>query len=131
MKQTEIIAQLRSLRESQADFARTNGDEIFKRDVEALDAAIEALERIRWRKVSDELPEMERDRFSVDVLKLVVPRGYFFRGVGEHFPRCSQCGEEADEEIARLYCAYCGARMDMLHRFDYSDDRKRKDGGRK
>lgn len=77
MKQTEIIAQLRSLRESQADFARTNGDEIFKRDVEALDAAIEALERIRWRKVSDELPEMERDRFSVDVLKLVVPRGYF------------------------------------------------------
>ena len=77
MKQTEIIAQLRSLRESQADFARTNGDEIFRCDVEALDAAIEALERIRWRKVSDELPEMERDRFSVDVLKLVVPRGYF------------------------------------------------------
>lgn len=44
MKQTEIIAQLRSLRESQADFARTNGDEIFQRDVEALDAAIEALD---------------------------------------------------------------------------------------
>ena len=40
MKQTEIIAQLRSLRESQADFARTNGDEIFKRDVEALDVAM-------------------------------------------------------------------------------------------
>ena len=59
MKQTEIIAQLRSLRESQADFARTNGDEIFKRDVEALDAAIEALERIRWRKVEDELPELK------------------------------------------------------------------------
>lgn len=58
MKQTEIIAQLRSLRESQADFARTNGDEIFKRDVEALDAAIKALERIRWRKVGDETPEM-------------------------------------------------------------------------
>lgn len=58
MKQTEIIAQLRSLRESQADFARTNGDEIFQRDVEALDAAIEELERIRWRRVGDETPEM-------------------------------------------------------------------------
>ena len=57
MKQTEIIAQLRSLRESQAGFARTNGDEIFKRDVEALDAAIKALERIRWRKVVDKMPE--------------------------------------------------------------------------
>lgn len=34
MKQTEIIAHLRSLRKSQADFARTNGDEIFKRDAE-------------------------------------------------------------------------------------------------
>lgn len=57
MKQTEIIAQLRSLRESQAEFAKTNGDEIYKRDVEALDAAIEALERIRWRKVGDRPPE--------------------------------------------------------------------------
>lgn len=69
MKQTEIIAQLRSLRESQADFARTNSDEIFKRDVEALDAAIEALERIRWRKVGDETPEaMGPYDSNVDVL---------------------------------------------------------------
>lgn len=56
MKQTEIIAHLRDLRESQAEFAKTNGDEIYKRDVEALDAAIKALERIRWRRVGDETP---------------------------------------------------------------------------
>lgn len=68
MKQTEIIAQLRSLRESQADFARTNGDEIFKRGVEALDAAIEALERIRWRRVGDETPEMGPYDSNVNVL---------------------------------------------------------------
>lgn len=43
MKRTEIIAQIRSLRESQADFVRTNGDEIFKRDVEALDTVIDFL----------------------------------------------------------------------------------------
>lgn len=72
MKQTEIIAQLRSLRESQADFARTNDDEIFKRDVEALDAAIEVLERIRWRKVGDETPEMGPYDSNVDVLKFSV-----------------------------------------------------------
>lgn len=57
MKQAEIIARLRDLRESQSEFAKTNGDEIYKRDVEALDAAIEALERIRWRKVGEETPK--------------------------------------------------------------------------
>lgn len=65
MKQTEIIAQLRSLRESQADFARANGDEIFKRDVEALDAAIETLERIRWRKVEEEVPNYDIEGMEI------------------------------------------------------------------
>ena len=69
MKQTEIIAHLRDLRESQAEFAKTNGDEIYKRDVEALDAAIKALERIRWRKVGDRPPEegeviLTRDKYG-------------------------------------------------------------------
>lgn len=68
---------------------------------------------------------------AVDVAPVVHAAWIFFCGVGEHFPRCSRCGEEADEEIARPYCAYCGARMDMPHEFDYSDDRKRKDGRRK
>lgn len=56
MLKAEIIAHLRNLRESQAEFAKINGDEIYKRDVEALDAAIEMLERIRWR-----MPEEEND----------------------------------------------------------------------
>lgn len=68
---------------------------------------------------------------TADVAPVVHAAWIFFCGVGEHFPRCSRCGEEADEEIARPYCAYCGARMDMPHEFDYSDDRKRRDGGRK
>lgn len=72
MKQTEIIAQLRSLRESQADFAETNGDEIFKRDVEALDAAIEVLERLRWREVGDETPKMGQYGYPVNVLTFTV-----------------------------------------------------------
>lgn len=68
MKQTEIIAHLRDLRESQAEFAKTNGDEIYKRDVEALDAAIKALERIRWRRVGDETPKMGPYDSNVNVL---------------------------------------------------------------
>lgn len=68
---------------------------------------------------------------TADVAPVVHTAWIFFCGVGEHFPRCSRCGEEADEEIARPYCAFCGARMDMPHKFDYSDDRKRKDGGRR
>ena len=69
MKQTEIIAHLRDLRKSQAEFAKINGDEIYKRGVEALDAAIEALERIRWRKVGDRPPEvgeviLTRDKYG-------------------------------------------------------------------
>ena len=75
--------------------------------------------------------ERIREIPAADVAPVVHAAWIFFCGVGEHFPRCSQCGEEADEEIARPYCAYCGARMDMPHEFDYSDDRKRKDGGRK
>lgn len=70
MKQTEIIAHLRDLRESQAEFAKTNGDEIYKRDVEALDAAIKALERIRWRKVGEERPECAT--YWVDILRAIV-----------------------------------------------------------
>lgn len=74
---------------------------------------------------------VQNDISAADVAPVVHAAWIFFRGVGEHFPRCSRCGEEADEEIARPYCAFCGARMDMPHKFDYSDDRKRKDGGRK
>ena len=80
--------------------------------------------------VDDMIGEIE-DAPAADVAPVVHATWIFFRGVGEHFPRCSRCGEEADEEIARPYCAFCGARMDMPHKFDYSDDRKRKDGGRK
>ena len=69
MKQTEIIAQLKSLRLSQAAFADTSDDDIFARDVEALDAAIATLERIRWRKVSEEMPE----KSSTFVLALTAP----------------------------------------------------------
>lgn len=97
MKQTEIIAQLRDLRESQADFAKTNGDEIFARDVEALDAAIAILGRIRWRKVGDELPDV---RSGQDLMQVAVSNknpdlkyiryGGYYRGMRN--PWCNSPG---------------------------------------
>lgn len=41
MNKAEIISQLQSLRESTAAYARGSGEEIFRKDVEALDAAID------------------------------------------------------------------------------------------
>ena len=66
---------------------------------------------------------------TADVAPVIYAEWIYDHATGE--PRCSRCEKEADEEIARPYCAYCGARMDMPHEFDYSDDRKRRDGGRK
>lgn len=45
MTKAEIISQLKSLRDSTADYAKGNDDPIFKKDVEALDAAIDFLKR--------------------------------------------------------------------------------------
>ena len=45
MNKGEIISQLESLRESTAAYARGSDEQIFKEDVEALDAAIELLSR--------------------------------------------------------------------------------------
>lgn len=68
MTKAETIAQLKSLRESTADYAKGSDNKIFRQDVEALDAAIEELERIRWRRVGDETPEMGPYDSNVNVL---------------------------------------------------------------
>lgn len=104
MKQTEIIAQLRSLRESQADFARTNGDEIFKRDVEALDAAIEALGFNEYyinqngRVKRGHVCELFETDDGDDLLGLVDDRGRQIHGLWEFdsFRRCELYDNETD-----------------------------------
>lgn len=60
MTKAEIISQLKSLRDSTADFIRWDSDPIFKKDVEALDAAIDFLNQY-GREVSPN-DEGERKR---------------------------------------------------------------------
>ena len=45
MKMDEVIKQLQSLRDSSADYAKSTDDSIFRKDVEALDAAIDFIKR--------------------------------------------------------------------------------------
>lgn len=84
MNKAEIISQLQSLRDSTAAYARGSDEEIFRKDVEALDAAIELLSRSAdW---------------VFDSRTIV--------------PRCSRCGEDAIAETVSPYCPNCGAKMD-------------------
>lgn len=45
MKMDEVIKQLQSLRDNSADYAKDTDDPIFRKDVEALDAAIDFIKR--------------------------------------------------------------------------------------
>lgn len=84
MTKAEFISQLQSLRESTTAYARGSDEEIFRKDVEALDAAIELLSRSAdW---------------VFDSRTIV--------------PRCSRCGEDAIDEKLSPYCPNCGAKMD-------------------
>lgn len=56
MTKHEAIVQLQSLIENSRSFHSEDGD-IWKRDIEALNMAIEALARAEWISVKDRLPE--------------------------------------------------------------------------
>ena len=84
MNKAEIISQLESLRESTAAYAMGSDEQIFKEDVEALDAAIELLSR------------------SAD----------WVFDARATTPHCSRCGEDAIAETVSPYCPNCGAKMD-------------------
>lgn len=85
MNKGEIISQLESLRDSQSAMAKQPmPDDIFIRDVEALDAAIELLSR------------------SAD----------WVFDARATTPHCSRCGEDAIAETVSPYCPNCGAKMD-------------------
>lgn len=84
MTKNEVMKQLQSLRDSTAAYARGSDEEIFRKDVEALDAAIELLNR------------------SADWV-------FDARAIT---PRCSRCGEDAIAETVSPYCPHCGAKMD-------------------
>lgn len=90
MGKVEIISQLESLRESTAAYARGSDEEIFRKDVEALDAAIDFLNSGDRR----------------------IPTGEWIYDSRTGEPRCSKCGENAVDGIITPYCPHCGAKMD-------------------
>ena len=90
MKKCEMINQLQSLRESTAAYARGSGDEIFKKDVEALDAAIDFLNSGDRR----------------------IPTGEWIYDSGCGEPRYSECGENAICSEITPYCPNCGVMME-------------------
>ena len=56
MKQSEMLATLKELSSELNRYAAGSDSIVPGAYAEALDAAIETLDRIRWRKVEDELP---------------------------------------------------------------------------
>lgn len=58
MKQSEMLATLKELSSELNRYAAGSDSIVPGAYAEALDAAIEQLDRIRWRKVEDELPEI-------------------------------------------------------------------------
>ena len=56
MKQSEMLATLKELHSDLLRYAAGSDSIVPGAYAEALDAAIETLDRIRWRKVEDELP---------------------------------------------------------------------------
>lgn len=72
MKQSEMLKELKELHSVLLRYAAGSDSIVPRAYVEALDAAIETLDRIRWRKVEDELPE-ENDpaRSSAHVLQCI------------------------------------------------------------
>lgn len=75
MTKAEIISQLKSLRDSTANFIRWGSDPIFKKDVEALDAAIDFLKRadhdasITLKPKEKETTEYIERQAVIDLLK--------------------------------------------------------------
>lgn len=58
MKQSEMLALLKELSSDLQRYAAGSDSIVPGAYAEALDEAIETLDRIRWRKVKDELPEI-------------------------------------------------------------------------
>lgn len=59
MKQSEMLAALKELRSELLRYAAGNDSIVPGAYAEALDAAIETLDRIRWISVKDRLPELK------------------------------------------------------------------------
>ena len=59
MKQSEMLAALKELRSDLLRYAAGSDSIVPGAYAEALDAAIETLDRMRWRKVEGELPELK------------------------------------------------------------------------
>lgn len=100
MKQSEMLALLKEFSSDLWRHAAGSDSIVSGAYAEALDAAIKTLDRIRWRKVEDELPE-ENDpiRNSVHVLqciKVTTSYGWYRFATDAHcFPRSKDVWENA------------------------------------
>lgn len=88
MKQSEMLATLKELRSDLMRYAAGSDSIVPGAYAEALDAAIETLERIRWRCVSKEVPQL---KFlwddAVEVLEAVsTDDGFRYISIGYYHP---------------------------------------------
>lgn len=98
MKPEEVISQLDNLKRY-CQYEIGKGDEITRKDVQALDKAIEALE-----KEIPENPRIEKKTLNIERYgEYCEPEEYLVK-------KCRTCG--SDVEFSYLYCPYCGQKLD-------------------
>lgn len=100
MKQSEMLALLKELSSDLQRYAAGSDSIVPGVYVEALDRAIETLDRIRWRKVDDELPEIDdpyrKDAHVLQCIKVAISDGWYRFATDAHcFPSRKDVWENA------------------------------------
>ena len=110
MTKSEIISQLKSLRDSTEDFAYRNCDTLSKRDVEALDTAIDFLNQIKHKAspndvlVPDCVPVVRYKDCVNSTAYPWRPEDYLWCPVNNHPARVDDfCCEGTKKNLARTY----------------------------
>ena len=90
----QIIEQLLDIRRNSEDMARGEdkddpNDNVFSKDVEAIDAAIPLLEK--------QIPKNPEEKTE---------------DIDYQYGKCPRCGNHIDDENDRNYCQECGQRLD-------------------
>ena len=94
MKQSEI----ENLKELRAElWRRAAGSESITPGAwaESLDRAIATLERIRWRKVEEEVPEGDEDEFLGMIKLVAIGSGRYYVSLTEYYPNSKNPWNEA------------------------------------
>lgn len=125
MTKSEIISQLKSLRDSTIDYMKGNDDLIFKKDIEALDATIDFLNQAD----REPLPEDELVTDCVPVIRCKDCK--FSRGLRpERYKDCKfSCGLRPEDALGRQFiegCIWCANWRYAVMPEDYCSNAKRK-----